>query len=265
MNEDIPCYRCFICWDDIDFEDTSTKVVSACNCISVDFKYTHKDCLNLWINQNRRAGLKCQVCGAPFHIKKVLKPFKKIYKENWKRINCLLLGIILLNSLLWMLCVQWKKELEKINSGQNHHLDNNGVETVHLEKYDEWINNYDERESYLEEFINNISFNEIFQNIYVNATTLFLFINTLIFALYFYHEKEKFYEYSIDEKYEYKPLKNSFTDSKYFGFSNQYHHYHYHYQNNNNTIPNNDHLLPNDNNNIYNNYSNYEYQKIRII
>jgi len=236
LNEDTYSYRCFICWDDIDFEDTSTKIVSACNCISTDFKYTHKDCLNLWVNQNRHAGLKCQVCGTRFHIKRVLKPFKKIYKENWKRINCLILTMILVNSLLWMLCIQWSKDLEKYIDHCNEE-----TELGTLAKYDDWISNYDERETYIEEFINQFNLSHIFQNIYLNITVLFIFINASIILLYFYHEKDKFIEYSIDENYEYR--KN--TTSKYFK------------NHKNDTYS----MIP-ENNVIYNNR---EYQKIRII
>ncbi|OUM64484.1 hypothetical protein PIROE2DRAFT_60627 [Piromyces sp. E2] len=251
INEDNSCYRCFICWDDIDFEDTSTKIVSACNCISTDFKYTHKECLNLWINQNRRAGLKCQVCGTPFHVKKVLKPLKKIYMENWKSINCLFLGMTLVNILIWLLCIQWGKELERINSGS--YSESSGIETIHtLTKYDEWYSSFDERENYIEDFINEINFVKLYQNIYINSTTLILFVNAAILILFFYHEKEKYVEYSIDEDYEYK--KHSKSPSKYLNFTKD--------QINDERLPNNDDHLSNNRNNIYNDY---EYQKIRII
>jgi hypothetical protein len=252
VNEDNSCYRCFICWDDIDFEDTSTKIVSACNCISTDFKYTHKDCLNLWINQNRRAGLKCQVCGTPFHIKKVLKPFKKIYMENWKRINCLFLGMTLINLLIWLICIQWSKELEKINSG--YYSENSSLEIFEkLHKYHEWYSSFDERESYIEEYISEINFGTLYQNIYLNSTTLIIFINAAILILFYYHEKEKYVEYSIDENYEYK--KHSNMHSKYFKLSIDQ-------DKNESRLPNNDDHLSDNRNIIYNEY---EYQKIRII
>jgi len=247
INEDNSCYRCFICWDDIDFEDTSTKIVSACNCISTDFKYTHKECLNLWINQNRRSGLKCQVCGAPFHVKKIIKPLKKIYVENWKIINVLFLGIFLINTLIWMICIQWGKELEKINSGYNN--ETSSIEIFEsINKYNDWLIAFDEREDYIEDYINEFNFGNIYQNIYFNSTTLLLFVNATILLLFIFHEKDKFFEYSIDEIYEYKKHSISPSKSKYYILSN------------NRTI-NNDHFTEN-RNNVYNNY---EYQKIRVI
>ncbi|KAL6605690.1 hypothetical protein U3516DRAFT_814789 [Neocallimastix sp. 'constans'] len=202
MSRETLSYSCFICWDDIDFDDNSTKIVSACNCKSPDFKYTHKECLNLWINQNRHSGLKCQVCGTPFHIKRVLKPLKIIYKKSWKAINCLIFGLLLTNISLYMLCYQWEKELEKMNNGNKEgNFDS-------LSIYNSWLMGFESKENTIWEYIKETKMNRLLQNIYLNATTLFLFINTSILVLFFYHEKDNFFEYSIDEKYEYKNNSN---------------------------------------------------------
>jgi len=245
MNEEKMDYRCFICWDDIDFNDTSTKIVSACNCISTDFKYTHKDCLNLWINQNRHTGLKCQVCGCPFHVKKVLKPFKKIYKENWKVLNCLFFTVILINTLLWMICAEWNNQLEKINSNTSHYNENSEIEP--LTQYDEWIVNYDERETYFEDYLSQISYGFLLRNIYINAATIFIILNTTVFVVYFYHEKEKFIEYSIDSAYEYK------GNTNYFKFLKK------------KKDQSSDPMVSENNNNNQHLPSNFEYQKIRVV
>ncbi|KAG4105348.1 hypothetical protein H8356DRAFT_1287310 [Neocallimastix lanati (nom. inval.)] len=260
INEEIPSFRCFICWDDIDFEDTSTKIVAACNCISPDFKYTHKECLNLWINQNRRSGLNCQVCGTPFHVKKVFKPLKKIYKENWKKINCLIFGMILINVLLWMLCVQWKKELDKINFGPLEDIDFDN-----LTKYDIWNISYNTKDTYIDEYMYEFKNTQPFQNFTLHVISLFLFVNLSICFLYVYHEKENFTEYSIEDKYEYR---RNYSSSGYFilrknrtnnnininrGFSN------------NEILSGDNHSINSNDNHNHLNSNEYPYQKIRII
>ncbi|ORX56557.1 hypothetical protein BCR36DRAFT_163333 [Piromyces finnis] len=231
-NENKSYYRCFICWDDIEFEDSSTKIVSACNCISTDFKYTHKECLNLWINQNKRSELKCQVCNSCYHVKKVLKPFKKIYMENWKKISCFFISLILINSIVLTIYIRWSKKLESINYA-NYFYSSDIEDSETINSFNEWFNSIDERENFIEDYFSEISFGRIFQNIYCNFSFIIVFINTVILVFAFYHEIENFVEYSIDEKYEYK---------KHFKLSN-----HHSIENKEDT------------------FSNYEYQKIRVI
>jgi len=98
-----------------------------------------------------------------------------------------------------MICVEYSKQSDIINASHYNEIS----ELESLNRYDEWIVNYDERESSFEDHLSRVNLGFILQNVYFNIVTLFVILNIGLISVYFYHEKEKFIEYSIDDAYEY--------------------------------------------------------------